>query len=298
MRITQSMMSQDLLRNLNSSYNKLSDLQQQLYTGKKISRPSQDPVVASLGIAYRSTVNQVNQYSRNMDEVHKWMDGSDSALDETNSVLQRIRELTVEASNDTYTDDQRQGVQKEVDQLKQQLVNIANTKVGDKYIFNGTKTTEAPVTLNSDGTVTTSYEDAKPDDVMIEVNDGIKIGVNVDPSKAFSNDLFKDINDLETALSTPGSDGKTIGGFLDKIDSHISDLTSAQAELGARENRADLIDNRLSDQKQSAQTLMSKNEDADFETVLVNFQTQQSVYQASLAVGARIIQPSLVDFLK
>jgi flagellar hook-associated protein 3 FlgL len=297
MRVTQSMMAQDFLRQLNGSYSKLADLQQQLATGKKITRPSQDPVVATLGIAYRTDVAHVDQFTRNMDNVHKWMDNSDAALDQANSVLQRIRELTVEGSNGTYTDDQRKSIQKEVTQLKEQLVTIANTKVGGQYIFNGTDTGNPPVTLNADGTVTTNYG-TNPSDVLIEVNDGIKIGVNVNPSQAFPQGLFDNLNGLETALSKTGSSGKEIGDFLDKIDGNISQLVSSRSELGARENRVEMIDNRISSQKQIAETIMSKNEDADFEKVLVEFQTQQSVHRAALAVGAKIIQPTLVDFLR
>jgi len=290
------MLSQDLLRQLNNANSKLSDLQEQLTTGKKISKPSQDPVVASLGIAYRTDVNHVDQYTRNMDQVHSWMDNSDSALNQANSVMQRIRELTVEASNGTYTDDQRKSIDKEVGQLKEQLANIANTQVAGRYIFNGTDTSTKPV--QADSTQPGGYSvSANTSDVMIEVGDGIKIPVNVKPSDAFPQDLFKDLSDLETALTKTGSSGTEIGGFLDKIDGHINQLVGARAELGARQNRVDMIDNRLSAQKQTAETMMSNNEDAQFEQVLVDYQTQLSVQRAALAVGSRVIQPTLVDFL-
>jgi flagellar hook-associated protein 3 FlgL len=294
MRVTQGMISRDLLRQLNNTNSKLYDLQQQLVTGKKITKPSQDPVIASLGIAYRTEVAQINQYSRNMDEVHNWMDNSESALDQANSVLQRIRELTVEASNDTYTDDQRKDIQKEVIQLKEQLVNIVNTKVAGKYIFNGTNTSAPPVTIDASGNVTTAYN---ANAVQIEVNNGIKIPVNVNPNDVFPQSLFDDIQDLESALTTTPSDGKQIGSFLDKIDQHIDEVVGARAELGARMNRVDMIDNRIGAQKQIAETMMANNEDAQFEQVLVDYQTQLSVQRAALAVGSKIIQPTLVDFL-
>lgn len=300
MRVTQSMMSQDFLRQLNNSTNKLSDLQEQLATGKKITRPSQDPVVASLGIAYRTDVAHVDQFTRNMDEVHKWMDNSDSALDQANSALQRVRELTVQASNDTYTDDQRKSIQKEVAQLKEQLVNIANTNIAGKYIFNGTNTSNPPFSIDNTvqpSVVTTKYG-TNPNDVQIEVNDGIKVSVNVNPSQAFPQGLFDDLTNLEKDLTKTGSSGTEIGSYLGNLDNDISQLNASRAELGARENRIDMIDNRLATQKQTAEKAMANNEDADFEKVLVDFQTQQSVHQAALAVGARIIQPTLVDFLK
>ncbi|MFC4618548.1 flagellar hook-associated protein FlgL [Camelliibacillus cellulosilyticus] len=299
MRVTQGMLSQDLIRQLNNSTNRLSQLYQQLYTGKKISKPSDDPVIATLGIGYRTEVNQVDQYTRNMDEVHKWMDSSDSALKEANDVLQRIRDLIVEASNDSYSEDQRVDAEKEIEQLKKQLGTIANTQVAGKYIFNGTNTTNPPVTV-TDGdpsTVTINYDPNNVKNVNIEVSPGIKIGVNVNPANVFSQQLFDDLDDLENTLKGGGK-GTEISGFLDKIDGHLDNVSGTQAELGAIENRVDLIDNRLSNQKQLATDIMAKNEDADFEKTLIDYLTQQNIHQAALSVGSRIIQPTLVDFLR
>ncbi|GGH76708.1 flagellar hook-associated protein 3 FlgL [Pullulanibacillus pueri] len=293
MRITQSMLSQDFLRQLNNSTNNLATLQQQLTTGKKITKPSQDPVIATLGIGYRSDVNHVDQYSRNMDTVHQWMDSSDSALDETNDVLQRLNELTTEASNDTYTADQRANIEKEVGQLKNQLVTIANTQVAGKYIFNGTNTSTKPV--NDDGTL--NYDPDKMSDVNITVNNGIQIKANVNPNDVFSQKLFDDIDQLQDALKDSNSKGADISKYISVIQGHMDNVTSAQADLGARENRVDLIDNRLSNQKEITENIMSKNEDADFETTLIDFQTQQTIHNAALAVGSKIMQPTLVDFL-
>ena len=149
MRVTQSMLANNMLRNLSSSYGQMGKYQEQLSTGKKISKPSDDPVVAMKGINYRSQLTEVKQYQRNIGEVHNWMDNSDSALDKATQAMQRIRELTVEASNDTYESGQRGNIAKEIRQMKDHLASIANTKVNDKYIFNGANTTEAPVDMDT-----------------------------------------------------------------------------------------------------------------------------------------------------
>ncbi|GGE36198.1 flagellar hook-associated protein 3 [Pullulanibacillus camelliae] len=294
MRVTQGMISQDFLRQLNNSSSSLATLQQQLMTGNKISKPSQDPVVATLGIAYRSDVAHVDQFSRNMDTVHQWMDASDSALDETNQVLTRLNELTTEASSDSYTSDQRADIEKEVEQLKQQLVTVANTQVAGKYIFNGTQTSKKPV--NDDYTL--NYDPDNVKDVNITVNNGIQIKANVNPNDVFSQSLFDDIGKLQDALKDSDSKGADISKYISVIQGHMDDVTAAQADLGARENRVDLIDNRLSNQKQTTETIMTNNEGADFESTLVNYQTQQTIHNAALAVGSKIMQPTLVDFLR
>jgi flagellar hook-associated protein 3 FlgL len=300
MRVTQGMVAANAIKNITTSYQQMSQTQQQLSSGKKITRPSDDPVIATQGIAYRTDVSQVDQYTRNIDTANQWAQSSDSALSEANDVLQRVRELAVQASSDTNTPDDRTAIQQEIDQLKKQLGDIANTQVGNKYIFNGTNTGTKPVTIASDGSITLNNGNTTPGDpknkVMVQVNQSVNLQVNVDPTSFFNQKLFDDLNKLETNL-TNGSDGNTIQQSITDIDSHLNSLSATQADLGARENRISLITNRLSDQQQIATTTMSNNEDADFEKTLVEFQQQQAVHTAALSVGAKIMQPTLVDFL-
>src|SRR5699024_10896718 len=106
MRVTQNMLSNNMLRHLMNSQSKMDKYLEQLYTGKKIRRPSDDPAIAMKGMNYRTQVIEVEQYKRNTAEVHNWMDNSESALNEAIQTMQRIRELAVQASNSTYSDDE------------------------------------------------------------------------------------------------------------------------------------------------------------------------------------------------
>src|SRR5699024_10286194 len=132
MRITRGMLSNNMLRNLARSYTNMDKYLDQLSSGKKINRPSDDPVIAMKGINYRRQVTEVEQFQRNMNEVHNWMDNTDAALDKATQALQKLRELAVQASNDTYDDDERKNIKKEAQQLKDHLIDIANTKVNDR----------------------------------------------------------------------------------------------------------------------------------------------------------------------
>src|SRR5690625_1285107 len=133
MRVTQGMLSNNMLRNLMNSQQRMSMYMEQLYTGKKISRPSQDPVVAVKGINFRKQLAQVEQYKRNASEIHNWMDNSDTALDKATQSLTRVRELIIQANNDHYGPDERESIKQEVVQLKSHLIEIANTNVNNKY---------------------------------------------------------------------------------------------------------------------------------------------------------------------
>jgi flagellar hook-associated protein 3 FlgL len=287
------MLSGNMLRHISQSYERMSKTQEQLSTGKKISRPSDDPVVAMKGMTYRTNLTEVEQYKRNLSEAYNWMENSDAALDKATSVMQRIRELTVQASNGSLEDSQKEMIGKEITQLKDHLASIANTQVAGKYIFNGNDTTHPPVDL-SQGQVSSNGNA-----VELELSKGIKIKVNIDPKNVFTlspDGLFGDIADLETALETPGS--ANIDGFLDKLDNHINNLVSERAELGARYNRVELIDARVNEQEVIANRILSDNEDADIERVITDLKMQETVHRAALGVGSRIMQPTLMDFLR
>ncbi|WP_101843030.1 flagellar hook-associated protein FlgL [Halobacillus sp. Marseille-P3879] len=291
MRVTQGMLSNNMLGNLSKSYSEMGKYQEQLSTGKKISKPSQDPVVAMKGMNYRSQAGQVEQFQRNIGEVHNWMDNSDSALDEGTQAIQRIRELNVQASNGTYEDDERENIAKEVRQLKEHLGEIANTEVNGKHIFNGENTTEKPVNMD-DFTI-----DSNDSPVELEVSPGVKLQANVTPSSVFNEDLFADIEKFASDLENGASEDE-LGSSLSQFDDHVDSFVGERADLGARMNRVELIEDRLGTQEESAKRMMSDNEDAEIEKVITELKTQESVHRAAMGVGARVMQPSLMDFLK
>ncbi|MGP4105577.1 flagellar hook-associated protein FlgL [Virgibacillus sp. L01] len=307
MRITQGMLSNNMLNNLSNSYSKMNTYMNQLSTGKKINRPSDDPVIAMKGMSYRTELKEVEQYQRNTNEVHNWMDNSDAALDKTTQALQKLRELAVQASNDTYDDGQRENIMEEAEQLKEHLIDIANTNVNGKYIFNGTSTDTKPVSTNENGDITKIAINSDP--VMIEVANGTKLQANVDAGSVFAgdpntnnaagdpNDLFGEIDSFIKALAD-GKDQGEIESNIKTLDVNIDNVVNARADLGARMNRLELVENRLSEQEVIATKTMSENEDIDYEKVITKLTSQESIHRAALSAGSRIIQPTLMDFLR
>jgi len=294
MRVTQSMLSNNMLRNLSKSYTSMNKYMDQLTTGKKINRPSDDPVIAMKGMRYRTEVSNVEQFQRNITEMHTWMDTSDETLDETTQILNKLRELTVQSANETYDAEQRKAIKKEVDQLKLQLVEVANTKVNNKYIFNGTQTTEKPITVEDDGSLTFNTSDFNP--VMLEVTSGTQLQANVNPENVFSEELFQSVSDLSTALETDNT--AALDSLIGEIDGHINNTVGERADLGARMNRVELIESRLEGQRITARDMMSQNEDADIAEVIMNLTSQEAIHRAALSAGSRVIQPTLLDFLR
>lgn len=292
MRVTQSMLTTSFLRNLSNSYQTLAKYQNQLSTGKKFFLPSDDPVAAMLGIKYHSSLGHIKQFQSNVSTAFKWMDSSGNALKEADSVMQRVNELVIQASNGTYNKSQLKDISDEIGQLKNQMVSVANTQVAGEYIFNGTDTNKKPVDLSSGIQVATNSNS-----VAIEVNTGIHIKINTDPTKTFSKSLFQDLTNLQNALAS-GASSSVISGYVPKIQQHLDNINSTRAELGAREERMKMVQNRLSAQNENVTKILSNNEDADMAKVIMELSTQESVHSAALETGARIMQPTLMNFLK
>ena len=309
MRVTQSMLSSNMLRNLSNSYSKMGKLQDQINTGSKISRPSDDPVIAVKGIGYRTNLNKVEQYKRNMGEVENWLDTSDDTLDHVGIALRRVQELVTNAASDTNTDEDREKMKKEIDQIKLQIRDLANTKVGEKYLFSGTNTlspvfengkfagqpfTEGDSLSNLVNTANPGFSNS----VEIEVYDGVNLDMN---TKAV--DMFAQIDDMLTSiqkdLADPaGTIGSKIGDHLSTISTVQNKVLENRADIGARQNRVDMMINRLATQEVVVTKQLSDNEDIDYERVITDMITQESIHQAALSVGAKIIQSTLVDFIR
>jgi len=298
MRITQTLLQNNMLNNLFKSQANMNKYLTQINTGKKITRPSDDPIIAMKGISYRTEVTEAEQYTRNATEIWNWFDHSDDILGKATSAVQRMEELATQAANGTNTDDELKAIKKEVEQLKEQMIEIANTNVNGKYIFNGTDTDKKLIEVNEDGSLSFNDGDGngRSEMVEIEVSKGIFMEVNVSPDGVFDENLFDNIDGFLEALESGNSDA--LNESIGELQTSSSNIIQARAELGARMNRLELIEDRLSQQVIIAKDTMAKNEGVDFEEAVTNLLTQEVIHRAALAAGSKIIQPSLLDFLR
>ncbi|MFJ8102416.1 flagellar hook-associated protein FlgL [Lysinibacillus sp. NPDC096212] len=307
MRVTQSMLSGNMLRNLNNSYGKMSKLQDQLTSGSKITRPSDDPVIAVKGMGYRRDLAKVEQYTRNMITANSWLDSSDESLNQVGEQMKRVRELVIQAANGTNTPEDRDKIKKEIDQIRQQIQDVGNTNIDGSYIFSGTNTNQPLFTpVAGGGKEINPNLNAADKGVNIEIYDGIQIQVNT-PGK----DLFENINDMmgkiSDLLGDPSKNGEELGDMLGGVSSSSTndDITTmhnkileAQADIGARQNRVEMMENRLGIREVNVTKQLRDNESVDYSKAITEMVTNESIHQAALSVGAKIIQQTLVDFIR
>jgi len=296
-RITQSMLTRTFLQNLSRNLASLDKLQNQLSTGRKIAKPSDDPVVAVRGMTYRSALVEIEQFKRNVDEGLTWLEMTDNALDEATNLLQRARELLVRGLNGgAMTAEDRAAMAKEIAQIKEQLGHVANTAVAGRYIFAGTDTKNPPYDAQ-----TGTWINQNGQDILVEIGKGIYLPINVLGKDVFAvpdaaNGIFGILDAIARGLD--GDATVDLNAQLGKLDEQLDNLLAVRATVGARMNRFELIRYRLEADEVNVTRLLSKEEDADMAEVITNLKTAENVYRAALAAGARIIQPSLVDFLR
>ena len=300
MRVTQSMLSSNMLLNLNRSYGKMSKLQDQINSGSKITRPSDDPVVAVNGMGYRRDLAKVEQYTRNMITASNWLDSSDESLNQVGEQMKRVRELVIQAATDSNTPEDRDKIKKEIDQIRQQIQDVGNTNIGGSYLFSGTNTNQPLFTPAAGGGKEINPALNAPNEaVNIEIYDGIQIQVNT-PGK----DMMGKISGL---LGDPSKTGQEIGDMLGGISSSSTndDITAlhnkvleAQADVGARQNRIEMMENRLGIREVSVTKQLRDTESVDYSKAITEMVTNESIHQAALSVGAKIIQQTLVDFIR
>ncbi len=141
MRITNKMMTNNMMSNINKNKLNMTTLEQQYSTGKKIQKPSDDPIVTVRALKLRTNLTELEQYyEKNIPDAKSWLDVTESALTTVNDVLKQINTYCVQGSTDTLTATDRSSIVENLEQMKQQIYQEGNTNYAGRYVFTGYKT--------------------------------------------------------------------------------------------------------------------------------------------------------------
>jgi len=306
MRITNQGLLHNYLNNLNKNLTLMSKYQDQLSSGKEVRRPSDDPYAVTRSMSLRTSIKQNEQYLKNIEDSMGWVDMTDSALGHIGDILSRIRELTVKSANGAMSDTDLRSVRYEVEQLVSQIAQIGNTNYDGRYIFGGQLTTEPPFTGDS-GVL--EYHGATGANAILkrEISQNVIMEINVPGNwilEGKNGELTEDLPSLLGRIITALDSGdassiKELGNeILTRLDSHIDNILTLRSEIGAKYNRLEAAKQKNEEETFNMTDLLSKTEDIDFAEKIMHYAVLSSVYNASLSMGARILQPTLLDFLK
>ena len=302
MRITNSMMSRSVLSDLNQVAGRLTETQRKLSSGKEINRASDNPYGAGRAIGLRSELESIKQHSRNVDEAIGWQTVTDTALGTIGDMAQRARELVVRGANGTLSQTDRDAMAQEIDQLIAGMKQEANATYDGRYVLAGTDTATRPYDQSVQATANDAYA-GNATFQLREIGPGVTLPVNVTGDEVLggragaTGNMLGVLRDVADHLRS--GDTTSLGtADLQNIQTEIDNLLGIRARVGAGTNRLETAKSRLAELQESATRMLSNVEEADMAKTIIDFNTQQAVYQSALKAGAQVIQPSLLDFLR
>lgn len=315
MRITNSMFISGFLRNLYNNNKINNHYGMQLSTNKRIVRLSDDPIGALKSIQARKDISVKQQYKKNVDDAKAILTQTEESLTEVNNIYQRIIELAGAASTDIYSETEKAAIAKEIRQLQEALISIGNSSFAGKYIFGGFNTAAQPFELDQNGALlynginicannpadSDAINSEKEQRTLYEIDQGIEFNVLINGIELMGvgeNNLYKILDDFAVKLEDPTTTAADIVPYKDKFKKsheHVLDLIT---EVGSRISRLELVEKRFEDDLLNLEDIRSKIEDIDQAEVITKMKMAENIYHVTLAVGARIIQPTLLDFLR
>jgi flagellar hook-associated protein 3 FlgL len=293
MRITQSAVHRGVQANLQISLGRLSKLQEQLSSGRAISRPSDSPTSTVAALRFRADIRRSEQLKRNADDAVGWLDATDRALSTQTTITLRARDLLLQGINGSSGPAEREALAQEIDRLRESSIAAANATYLGRPIFGGTTTNPNAY----DATTGAYVGDTNAIERSIAAN--VTVQANVTGVDAFGPpgaDLFQLLDDIADHLRSGAS--ASLSADLTALDTARQRLTNNLATVGARTNQLESVRSRVDEGMLDAQSALANVESIDLPATVMQLQLQEVAYQAALSATSRVIQPSLVDFLR
>lgn len=298
MRITSETMVASSLRRLSSRLGRYERAQSQLASGKRILKPSDDPAAANRGLGLRAAQRLHEQVERNAADAKSWLDTTDSQLQSASDRLQRARDLAVRAAS-SLDARERGAIAEEIVGIRDELVGIANTTSRGRPLFSGYGA-DAPVRREADGSW--SYA-GDAGEVQRRVGEQDVVTVNVTAKQVFGfggagTDVFSMLDGYVSTLRDPAPTPAALTAGLSGIDGALHRLGDAQVRVGAASNRVDSGLRRSADALLTIRGELAQVEDVDVAAAVMELQTQDIAYQATLGALGKALPPTLLSFLR
>lgn len=295
MRVTNSMVMTATLTDLNRSLSRLQDSQTTLSSGRVLNRASDDPGGASSAMLLRSQIRRSEQYTRSRDDAAGWLGAADNVLVSGMDIMSRLKSVVVAAGNTGSGDSQtRQTLANEIGHLREELLTIANTQHLGRPVFGGTAGGDA-----YDAAGTYLGDDAS---VQREIAAGTTITVNITGQSVFGDqtapegDLFAILDRMQTAVAA--GDNSALATEHALFDDKAELFSSAAADVGSRAARVDRVAGRAELAEENLRVALSEVEDADIAEALISVKANENAYNAALSAAAKVLPPSLLDYMR
>ncbi len=298
-RITQQLLADRTLNDINRQLERISVLQERLATGLRVNRPSDDPIDARRAINTRVLLSKNEQFLANIDNIEPQVTETSTVLLNMVDILQRGLELTTQAANETNAQPQLDAIALEIDALLEGAFAAANQRTNGRSIFAGTRTLgDAYSAAIVGGEISAVTYNGNDEIINVDISDGIQVGSNVPGSTAFQSnvDIFSMLIGIRDDLRA-GDQANLRNVRLDELRTSIEQVLFSVAQVGATENRLERVSNNLQDFNIQLEELLSDKIDADFADTVLNLNVAQNAFEAALSAAGRVLQPSLLNFV-
>ncbi|MBK6319844.1 MAG: flagellar hook-associated protein FlgL [Dehalococcoidia bacterium] len=294
MRLSDQSRTHNQVRYLADATERADRVQRQLSTNRRIDRASDDPTGAALAMQHRKNISFEAQMRRNLENGTAFLNVTESALNSTTELLQRARELTVQGATGTLGPSEKVSIATEVNQIIQQLAQVANTNFGGAYIFSGHQTQAAAYQVSGNPPVAVTWQgDAGQRIRQVSAQDAV--AVNVIGDQVFG-DMFTDLIALRDNLNSNAAT-TTINGSIADIDQALNSVLNSRADVGARLNRFESTTNRSLDTDTNLQELRASIEDIDISETIIQFTAAQNALEAALGAIGKTANMTLLNYL-
>jgi flagellar hook-associated protein 3 FlgL len=291
-RITQRSLSHSTLAGLQANLARLQETQARLSSGRAIQRPSDSPTGTMAALRLRTDLDRYTQLDRNAEDGKARLGTTDHALTDGLAILREVRDAVLQGANGALSQNDREALANQVDGLRASLLAVGNTTYLQQPIFAGTAGAATAYDVSG------AYQgDSGP--LSRTIAPGVKVTVNATGPEVFGppgNDIFKVLADIADDLRTNPSDLTSTD--LGQLDAGYLRLQNTLATVGSRYHQIEIMQDRNKANQLDSQNQLSEVEGVDLPAALVELQLQEVAYQAALGATAKVIQPSLVDFLR
>lgn len=299
-RITATTGSRMSLANIQNAGRALHLAQERISSGKQVRKPSDGPAQVLSALDYRAQIRRTQQLDRNILDARSWLDSADSALTHSVEQITRAKTLVLGGVNGATDHQGRLAYAAELETIAEGLIQTANTQHLGRPIFGGTNGVSDAYDADglyqgNNGTVHRSIAPA----VEIQVNrPGPQVFGEQDGSDPASIDgnVFQVLRAVAQALRDGDMDTAQLG--LTRLESATETISAAQVELGARSKQVEEVGMRNQQVGIDLKSSLSEVEDTDIIEAFINVQAQEMAFQGALSVAARVVQPTLLDFLR
>ena len=295
MRITSEMMVTRSLQRLTTRLERYERVQSELGTGRRLLAPSDDPGSAARALSLRAAQRSRQQEARNASDAKARLNATDSTLQSVVEGLRRARDLAVSGAS-SRSARENAALAEEVIGIRDGLVGLANTRREGRALFGDYRDADA-VAKSAAG-----WTFAPDAPVYRRVGERDQVQVNVSATEAFTygpnagDDTFAALDRLVADLQA--GDNDAVRTRLGELDQSLQAVHGAQTAIGASTNRVEAAEQRLLKDQQSVRVELAELEDVDIAEAIMELQTQELAYQATLSALSKALPQSLVNFMR